>query len=617
MAISREESQARLDRRGPAVAMHAPKGTFTIADRLEGWALSRPQHAFLLAGDVSLSYCQVNAGANQLARAVQRLGLKKGDVCALAMENRPEFFVVFFALAKLGVEVALINTNITGRILAHSLQTTGAKAAVVGEECLPNFDSDETRELLPLWLSPDAGKPAGEELKRLCSAELASLAQAEDDANLPADTRAGIVAENNALFMFTSGTTGLPKAARCSHMRWMMAGDTMRISLDADEQDVFYCFLPLYHGAALMSLGSTALASGAAIAMRRKFSTTDFWNDVRRYGATVGQYIGEICRYLLSQPERPDDREHTLRRMMGAGLSAEVWKRFQQRFGIEQIIEGWGSTEANCGITNLDNVPGACGRVPAWDKTNFRLVRYDVETDTHPRDANGHLIACEVGETGEAIGMILNLAEIGAGRFEGYTSKEATEKKILRNVFRDGDAWWSSGDLLRYDEDGYVYFIDRVGDTFRWKSENVSTQEVAESLGDYPGLEILNVYGVKVPGHEGRGGMATLVMQEGHGFDPAGFYALCDQRLPRYAMPLFVRVSGQADLTSTFKLRKVDLQRESYDPGNFTDPLYVRDDAQGTYAPFSAEVLARVGLPPANADADPAAAPANPQEKEA
>jgi fatty-acyl-CoA synthase len=246
----------------------------------------------------------------------------------------------------------------------------------------------------------------------------------------------------------------------------------------------------------------------------------------------------------------------------------------------------------------VDNRIGSCGWVPYWEKTNFRLVRYDVETDTHPRDARGFYLLCQPGEVGEGIGYIVNHPEIGGGRFEGYTSAEATGKKILHNVFQEGDAFWSSGDLLRYDADGYFYFVDRIGDTFRWKSENVSTQEVADALSDCPGVELINIFGVQVPQHEGRAGMAAIVMQPGQAFDPAVFYALTEARLPRYAAPQFVRVSREADMTSSFKLRKVELQRQGYDPAAFDDPLYVRDEAGGTYVPWSEDALARVGYAP-------------------
>jgi fatty-acyl-CoA synthase len=599
MTISREATQAKLDVRAVASAIHKPRQSFTIADRFEEWAARTPDAVFLHYGAQSQSYGEVNARANQLAHAFRELGLGRGDCCALALENRPEFFSCCMAVLKLGATVALINTHIKGTALAHALRITGAKAAIVGAEVLANFADDTVRALeIPLWFCADPDYPAPAELRAGCAVDLAELTAAAPRENPDRALRAGVLGEHTAFFIFTSGTTGLPKAALTSHMRWLSAGECMRVTTRTAPDDVFYCFLPLYHGAAGMSLFATALCVGGSIVLRRKFSAREFWNDVRRYRVTVCQYIGEICRYLLNQPERPDDAGHSVRCMMGAGLSADIWEKFQSRFGIPDIYEGWGSTEANTSVINVDNRPGSCGRVPFWDKTNFRLVRYDVASGAHVRDAEGFMVPCLPGEVGEAIGMIIDHPDIGGGRFEGYTSAEATEQKILRNVFREGDAWWSSGDLMRMDEDGYCYFVDRVGDTFRWKSENVSTQEVAEALSDFPGLEIINVYGVRVPGHEGRAGMATIVMQPGCPFDARAFYALTTQRLPHYAVPLFLRLSAQADLTTTFKLRKVDLHRQGYDPANFSDPLLVRDNDNATYSPYDDAVLARLGLPP-------------------
>jgi fatty-acyl-CoA synthase len=281
--------------------------------------------------------------------------------------------------------------------------------------------------------------------------------------------------------------------------------------------------------------------------------------------------------------------------MMGAGLGADIWVAFQERFGIERNLEGWSSTEANTSLINLDGKVGSCGRIPFKERHNGRLIRYDVATDTHPRTPDGRCIECAPGEVGEFIGMILALPDSGAGRFEGYTSADATERKILRDVFQPGDRWYRSGDLLSVDAEGYFTFVDRIGDTFRWKSENVSTQEVAEVLATFPGVAIANVYGVVVPGAEGRAGMAALVLHPGVAFDPRAFFAFTAERLPSYAVPLFLRLPPEADVTSTFKLRKVELQDEGYDPSRVRDPLFVRDETAGAYVPLTAEVHASVG----------------------
>jgi len=597
-SVPREQTQALLDQRAAASALIKPSDHYTMADRLEQQALEQGERPFLIYGEQTLSYAEVDARANQMAHIFYADGLRAGDVCAIVMENRPAFFCTWFGLVKLGVVVALINTQVSGRPLLHALQTIAAKGLVVGEECLANVQATEDFPELACWLVHDPENPWNGPLPKGIDGHFAARLDSASRSTFPRDTRAHIEAQASTLLIFTSGTTGLPKAARYSHMRWMSSGDVMEVTLQATRDDVFYCCLPLYHGAAATSVTSTALRVGASIVVRRKFSVREFWSDVARYRISVFQYIGEICRYLLNQPVRVGEREHSLRCMLGAGLSPETWQRWLERFGPIQVFEGWGATEANASVINVDNYFGSCGRVPDWNKTNLRLVRFDIENDCHPRDENGFYQLCEVGEIGEAMGFIVDHPEIGGGRFEGYTSSEATESKIRRNVLREGDAYWSSGDLLRQDAEGYCYFVDRIGDTYRWKSENVSTLEVADALADLPGLELINVYGVQVPGNEGRAGMAAVLMQADQAFDPKALYALTEARLPRYAAPVFVRVTAAADLTSSFKLRKVDLQRQGYCPNHCADPLFIRDDSTRTYQPYSAHVLAQVGLTP-------------------
>ncbi|MDB5732946.1 MAG: long-chain-acyl-CoA synthetase [Variovorax sp.] len=591
--VPREVTQAKLDHRARAGQRHRASQTYTMAERIEESALRFAERPCILYGEEHHDYAETNRRINQVAHAAHELGVRCGDVVALCMENRPAFVFGWLGLAKLGATVVFLNTNVSGKPLAHALQATGATLAVVGEECLGLFAATELPAGMRCWLWPDAERPAAAELRERCALNLEQAASEAASSNPPAEWRANLVAGDPALYIFTSGTTGLPKAAVISHARWLITGDVMEATMGVQAQDRFYCFLPLYHGAASLSAGSTALASGASVLLRRKFSRSEFWSDVRRHQVTICQYVGEICRFLLTVPPQQDDRDHPLRKMVGAGLAPEVWEQWVRRFGDFEIYEGWGSTESNTNTINVDNRVGSCGRVPFWEKTNLRLVRYDIDSDSHPRDENGFMQLCEVGEVGEGIGMIIDIPDVVGGRFEGYTSAEATEKKILRNVFRQGDAWWSSGDLLRIDADGYCWFVDRIGDTFRWNSENVSTTEVADALGDFQGLEAITVYGVKVPGAEGRAGMAALVLQPGAVFDPAAFWALALERLPRYAAPLFLRLAPTTDMTGNYKLRKVDLQREGYDASVVSDPLYVRDDKARTYLPLAEAALAQ------------------------
>jgi fatty-acyl-CoA synthase len=597
VTVPREQTQAKLTLIAQRTLAHTPGQTYTVADRFEERARERGEHPFIVFEGRRISYAQIDALANRVAHAARELGLSRGDAAGLLMENRPEYVACWAGLAKLGVTVGLLNPNARGRALAHALDATSARAVLAGAECAVALDSlpAEARAGLDVRVVPDPGQPAppAPPFARDFGAALAAASSDPPDAAL----RAGLTAGEPLFYIFTSGTTGLPKAARLSHMRWLGVGDAMSTLCGYGQGDVIYCVLPLYHGAGGMVVVSSALAQGMTMVLRRRFSASAFWDEVREHGVTGCQYIGEMCRYLMNQPASPRDRDHGLRVMMGAGLGPDLFEEFRHRFGIENVFEGWSSTEANTSLINVDNRPGSCGRIPNASLHNGRLIRYDVDTDTHPRDERGFCIPCREGEVGEFIGAIPDLPGSGAGRFEGYTSKQATEAKILRGVFAPGDAWYRSGDLLRRDADDYYYFVDRIGDTFRWKSENVSTQEVAEALHGFPGVAVANVYGVRVPGMEGRAGMAALVMQDGHAFDPRAFHAHVEGELPRYAAPVFVRIASEADVTSTFKLRKIDLQREGYGAA-VADPQYVRDDRLGAYAPLDADSLAAAGYPP-------------------
>lgn len=589
-----EQTQAILDQMAFHNLKHTPQQKYTVADRFEERAQELGDKAFIIYQDKHYSYAEINAQANQVANFAKARGLRCGDVACVMMENRPEFFTVWLGLAKLGVTVALINTQIKERALSHAIETAGAKAMLIGGECMHLFNGIDYRpENVQYWYLTDAETTNIETDLIAVDAEIAAQPRENLDG---AVEREGLVGESPIFYIYTSGTTGLPKAAKITHMRWVGVGDGMVAIMNIVPEDVFYCVLPLFHGAAGMSLTSTVISCGGTLVVRRKFSASNFWPEVRRHKITVCQYIGEICRYLMNAPESPDDKNHTLRKLMGAGLGADIWEKFQARFNIADIYEGWSSTEANTSLINLENKVGSCGRQPFPERHNARLLKWDFENEDYVRDENGFIVECKVGEVGEMVGMILHMPETGACRFDGYTDEQATEKKRLRNVFQEGDCWWSSGDLLRFDEDRYFYFVDRVGDTFRWKSENVSTMEVAEAINEFPGIEIANVYGVKVPGQEGRAGMVTLVMQPGFELDLQAFYQHCQAKLPKYAVPVFVRLSAQAEMTSTFKLRKVDLQKQGYSPALCGEPVYVAVDAQANYLPVTAETLAAVGL---------------------
>jgi fatty-acyl-CoA synthase len=347
----------------------------------------------------------------------------------------------------------------------------------------------------------------------------------------------------------------------------------------ATANDRIYVALPLYHATGgLCGLGA-ALMSGGSVVLKAKFSASRFWPDVVEEGATMFVYIGELCRYLVNQPPHEDERRHKLRLAFGNGLAANVWAELKPRFKVPDVLEFYGATEGNVSMFNFDGKIGAIGRTPKWigNRYNFKLVQFDLETEMPVRSAAGLCVGAGVGQIGEAIGKIA--AHDPRSEFTGYVDKAASEKKILRDVFEKGDAWFRTGDLMKMDADGYYYFIDRIGDTFRWKGENVSTGEVATHLQSAPGVIEVNVYGVEVPGAEGRAGMAGLVVSED--FDPKAFGDYVAQALPGYAQPVFLRLLPAIDTTGTFKYRKVDLVKDGFDPGTIKDKLFYKTPAKG------------------------------------
>jgi fatty-acyl-CoA synthase len=341
-----------------------------------------------------------------------------------------------------------------------------------------------------------------------------------------------------------------------------------------------YNVLPLYHSAGGIAALGPALIPGGSLVIRRKFSVNEFWDDCFRYHPTFFQYIGELCRYLLNAPPGAHERDHHLRAIIGNGLRPEIWPHFQERFAIPKIIEFYGATEGNVALLNYDGKIGAVGRIPSYmrGRMQTRLVRFDIEHEMPIRGPDGFCIECETGEAGEAIGKITD--EPGRN-FEGYTKAADTQKKVLRDVFEKGDAWFRTGDLLRRDAHGYFYFVDRIGDTFRWKGENVATSEVSEALGVVRGIREANVYGVTVPGMDGRAGMAALVTEPD--FNPATLADKLAGNLPPYARPIFLRLQPDLEITGTFKQRKVELVKEGFDPNAIPAPLYWLNPATGRY----------------------------------
>ena len=398
---------------------------------------------------------------------------------------------------------------------------------------------------------------------------------------------------DRALLIYTSGTTGLPKAASISHRRILNWGGWFAGLTDAGPDDRLYNCLPVYHSVGGIVAPCSMLFAGASVALAEKFSATNFWSDLVRFDCTLFQYIGELCRYLLKAPVGEFETQHRLRLACGNGLRGDIWEDFQARFAVPRILEFYAATEGNFSLYNVEGRVGAIGRIPPLLAHRFpaSIVKVDAEHGAPLRDGNGLCIACARGEVGEAIGRI-GTADEGGGRFEGYTDQGETEKKVLRDVFAKGDAWFRTGDLMRLDEQGFFHFVDRVGDTFRWKGENVATSEVNDAIRECAGVLDATTYGVEVVNTDGRAGMTAIVV--GAGFDFKAFADHLARRLPPYAHPLFVRVSGSLESTETFKQKKHALAREGFDPALVSDPLFFRDPKTGCYLRLEAPMFARI-----------------------
>jgi fatty-acyl-CoA synthase len=413
----------------------------------------------------------------------------------------------------------------------------------------------------------------------------------QDPRTLAVSERRAVGIDDRALLIYTSGTTGLPKAANVSHRRILSWGGWFAGLTEASVDDRLYNCLPLYHSVGGVVAPCSMLRAGGSVAIAEQFSASGFWKDIVRFDCTIFQYIGELCRYLLRGPA--PETGHRLRLAVGNGLRADVWERFAERFSIPRVLEFYAATEGNFSLFNVEGKPGAIGRIPPLLAHRFpaAIVKVDSADGRPARGWDGLCIPCGIGEVGQAIGRI-GSTENGGGAFEGYTDRVETDRKILRDVFVEGDAWFATGDLMRRDEQGYFHFVDRVGDTFRWKGENVATGEVSDAIRSCPGVLDAATYGVVVPGCDGRAGMAALVTEEG--FDPAVLAKHLGRRLPLYAIPVFLRLCRTLDATETFKQQKQRLVREAFDPSVGDDPVFLRHPADGLYRLLDADVHARI-----------------------
>ncbi|WP_456632406.1 long-chain-acyl-CoA synthetase [Bradyrhizobium sp. URHC0002] len=556
-----------------------------FADVVEDWAERQPARPALLSDGQSFTYGELAARINRYGRWALSVGIRTGCTVCLLMPNRPDYLACWLGISRVGGTVALINTRLVGRSLAHCIDVARADHVILAAECLDAFETARPHlDRVPQTWSLGAGG---------AGADLDAALAAVDSRPLSSAERGHVTIDGRALLIYTSGTTGLPKAANVSHRRILGWGGWFAGLTDASVDDRLYDCLPLHHSVGGVVAPCSMLRAGGSVAIAEKFSGTNFWDDIVRFNCTVLQYIGELCRYLLKAPASGPKAGHRLRLAVGNGLRGDIWEAFAGRFAIPQILEFYAATEGNFSLFNVEGRPGAIGRIPPALAHRFpaAIVKVDPDSGSAVRGDDGRCIACPHGEIGEAVGRI-GPADRGGGLFEGYTDPAETENKILRDVFAEGDGWFRTGDLMLRDEQGYFHFVDRVGDTFRWKGENVATGEVNDAIRGCPGVLDASTYGAAVPGAEGRAGMAALVVDQG--FDFRIFAAHLARRLPVYALPVFVRFCRALDATETFKQNKQRLIREGFDPSVVGDPLFFRDPVTGDYCPINRAVYARM-----------------------
>lgn len=546
-----------------------------------------PKKPFVIFEDRIYTYEFMNEQANKVANIVAKWGINLGDCVAIMMENEPAFIWLFLGLQKLGIAVAFINFHIKGQPLTHTIKACEAKALIVGSDDKIVHSVEEVRHDIgdiPIYAHGHDRGPGYESWD--------SLMMSTMPVPVCPSVRKEMGFSTPCCYIFTSGTTGLPKPAVITQAKGVGISKFFQL-FDFMPSDILYTCTPLYHSAA-GGLGlMNTLDQGATMVLKRKFSAHQYFADVRKYNVTVMQYIGELCRYLLTVPESPLDGKHKVRVAVGNGLRADIWEHFKHRYNIPNICEFFGATEGTVALMNLSNRTGACGRysplINKMDPTPKLLVKVDVDTEEVIRDKNGHCIPVKVGEPGLLIAAIPYHYE-DMQFYKG--GREINEKKLLRNVLKEGDCYFNFGDMLTMDSDYFVYFKDRIGDTFRWKGENVATYEVSNVLTKLDIIHDANVYGVEIPGSEGRAGMAAIHLENNAAVTPQilkDIFHHAKENLPSYARPLFLRFPKELAITTTMKQQKTQFRKEGFHPQDIDDPLFYYDEQNKTYSPLTVE----------------------------
>lgn len=559
-----------------------PETKYSVGLRIEENTVNYPNQLALLYEDEKYTHKEFNSWINRYANYFLKLGLKKGDVAVVFVENRSEYLFTILALGKLGVVSSLINTNLRENPLIHSMTHTPGILYIIGEELLQVFEAVKSRLELSneqkqnIFYLLDKGEldtPKGYiNLKE----------QIKDSVITNPPTTSEILMKDPFVYIFTSGTTGLPKAAIMKNRSIITAMGWWDMVVGMKTEDIIYITTPLFHSHGIKVAFAAALNKGSAMAIARKFSASKFWDETRKFNATCFNYVGEICRYLYNQPPKPDDADNPIVKIVGNGLRLDIWLDFKKRFDIQEVREFYGATEdfvsnfAN--MHNLDKTCGVC-------LTPYAIVKYDFENDIPFRNERGRMKKVKTGEVGLLLGQITD-----PDNFYMYKDEEATERKVFRNALKKGDMYINTGDLLRDIGYGHVQFVDRLGDTFRWKGENVSTEEVESVINSFEEIDMCSVYGVLIPQTEGRAGMVSVHQKSDQSFDFKGFANYLKKYLPYYAIPKFIRFIDGFDFTATHKIQKVKLKKEGYNINEINNTSYVLLPNSDEYVPITKEI---------------------------
>lgn len=545
-----------------------------------------PDGAALLFEDERYTYQELNEWANQIAHYYLSLGARKGDVIAVMLENRSELLATVIALAKIGVTIALVNTSQTGKVLSHSINLVKPIALIFGDEV--HHCIDEIRADLNIngdrfhWFADQATR------QDVGTAPHGYINLAEQIDHFPKfnpPTTHTVQGKDGLFYIYTSGTTGLPKAVIFTHSRWTLAYGTYGHVLDLNPDDVMYVTLPLYHATGIVVCWCGVIAGSATLALRRKYSTSAFWKDVQKFNASAIGYVGELCRYLMDAPATELDRNHRVTKMIGNGMRPNIWDKFKQRFGVDEILELYASSEGNVGFSNIFNFDNTVGFSP----TPYAVIAFDKEKNEPIRDKDGFCQKVKTGEVGLLVGKITRRSP-----FDGYTDPEKNKAVILKNVLKKGDAYFNTGDLVRDIGFRHAQFVDRLGDTFRWKGENVSTTEVENMLCEHDKIVEAVVYGVEIPHTNGRAGMAAITLAdhaELNDQDLSHMASTFKKCLPAYAVPVFLRVQETVETTGTFKYQKNKLKEQAFDPNKTEERLLVLLPGESAYCDVTKDIF--------------------------